>query len=278
MNRLLRSLLFTFLFCLLAAAWAHPLFAGDGDIVLSEIAYNPTCHGTVTTVCAGSTSTETRFEWIEIYNKGSAAVNLNGWQLCDNNGCDTLPNVSVPAGEYWTIGYDATALQTEFNQYSPPYTVNASQSIFLSSPIGGSYGLSNSSDDVYLLNASGSAVDCVSWASSQGTACSSLSSSPGYVPGGDGLDTTLNTALDGQSITNISGVWYKHGPSDAAQQASPYSSNTAAPAGSPTAITLSAFSAAAAPALPTPLPLAAAALFLFLLAGSLLGLRQKLAR
>ncbi|NOZ73418.1 MAG: lamin tail domain-containing protein [Chloroflexi bacterium] len=234
-----RWFLFAILLFLLASIWGHPLFAADSDIVISEVIYNSTCHGTTDdSICAGSSKTETHFEWVEIYNKGVASVNINGWQLCDNNGCDTLPDINIAAGEYWLVAYNGTALQTEFDQYTPAYTVISSYTIFLSSPLGGSYGLSNDSDYVYILNAAGTAVDCVSWASTAGTDCNDLT----YVAGGDGIDTDLDGAQNGQSITNIQGAWYEHGPTDTVEQASPYASNSAA-GGSPNAVILTRMSA-----------------------------------
>lgn len=213
-------------------------YAGDGDIVISELGYNATCLGTDPATCGSTGTTENRFEWVEIYNQGSASVNLNSWQLCDNNGCDSLPDVDIGAGEYWVIAYNETALQTEFNQYSPQFKVDSGKTIQLNSQIGGSYGLANGGDLVYLLNASGTTVDCISWDSPATTECADKT----YIAGANGFDSTLTGSENGQSITNIQGQWYYHGPSDAAQQASPYQSNTAV-GGSPTAITLSTFTA-----------------------------------
>jgi hypothetical protein len=211
--------------------------AADSDVVISEVGYNATCLGTTDNTC-GTSGGETHFEWVEIYNKGTSSVNINSWRLCDNNDCDYLPNKSIGPDEYWIIAYNTTALQTEFNQYSPAYTVDANKTISLSSPLGGSFGLSNSSDYVYLLDASGVTVDCVSWASSSGTFCSTQT----YISGGNGVDTSLNGAKDSQTITNIQGSWYEHGPSDATLQASPYQTNVAV-TGAPTSITLSSFTA-----------------------------------
>lgn len=225
---------------LLAFLVSHPASAGDGDIVISEVAYNATCQGTDDSTC-GSSGGEKRFEWVEIFNKGSAAVNINGWQICDNNDCDPLPDRDIGPGEYWIVAYNISALQTEFNQYSPPFTVDASRTIFLTSPIGGGYGLANRDGDrVYLLNAAGDTVDCISWAPTAGTFCGNRA----YVSGGGGFDSYLNNAKNGQSITNIQGTWYEHGPSDKPQQASPYQPNTAV-GNSPTAVTLTAFTAEA---------------------------------
>ena len=221
---------------ILALSLSTGVSAGDDDIVISEVSYNATCKGTDDTTCGTASPSETHFEWVEICNKDAVSVNINNWKICDNSACDSLPDQDIGPGEYWIIAYNTTALQTEFNQYSPAYTVNVNRTISLNSPLGG--GLANDPEDVvYLLNSSGTTVDCVAWATTAGTTCASRT----YVSGGNGSDTDLNNAKDGQSITNIQGIWYEHGPSDAAQQASPYDPNTNT-AGA-TAITLAAFAA-----------------------------------
>ncbi len=222
---------------LIISAPARPGFAADGDIVISEVVYTPTCLGTTESTCGTSGTTETRFEWVELYNQGAVAVSLNGWQICDNTSCDPLPDAEIGPGEHWIVAYSETALQTEFDQYTPAFTVNSERTLTLNSPIGN--GLANSADQVYLLNADPTplAVDCISWDSSAGTACSALT----YVAGRSGFDTDLDGAQDGQSITNVQGTWYEHGYEDAPLKASPYAINTAV--SGPTAIQLAAFTA-----------------------------------
>jgi hypothetical protein len=235
--------------------------AADNDIVISEVVFNSTCQGTVDTTC-GTGSNEDHFEWVEIYNKGVTAVNLNGWSICDLGGtlgCDTLPNQTVQPGEYWIIAYNTTALQTEFNQYTPVHAVNPARTISLNSPIGG--GLRNSSaEGVYLVNSSAQDVTCVSWGDTN-TLCSPRTTL------GSKTDTAFQTA-NGQSITNIAGTWYRHGPTNGPQQASPYQSNTSTTGA--TSITLSEFTA-----VPNSAPQAAMLLALGLVAfGAILAIRR----
>jgi len=212
--------------------------AADGDIVISEVVYNSICLGTTESTCGTTGSTETRFEWVEIYNQGVSSVIINGWQLCDNNGCDMLPDGEIYPGEYWVIAYNATALQTEFNQYSPAFAVIESKTLAVNHMLGGRYGLSNETDHIYLQNTSNEVVHCVSWGSDPNEgSCSGMD----YVEGGSGFDTDLNDAQDGQSITNVQGAWYKHGYEDGPKKASPYGQNTGV--GGPTAIGLVSFSA-----------------------------------
>ncbi len=212
-------------------------FAADSDIVISEVLFNATCLGTADATC-GTTGVEDRFEWVEIKNKGTSAVSLNGWQICDlggTPGCDALPNQTIQPGEYWIIAYNTTALQTEFNQYSPTKSVDGSRTISLNSNIGGNGLRNTSAEGVYLVNASSQDVTCVSFGAAN-TLCSTRTTL------GSKTDTSFTTG-NGQSITNIEGTWYKHGPSDATQQASPYGRNTNT--SGTTAITLRALTAAA---------------------------------
>ncbi|RLC81637.1 MAG: hypothetical protein DRI61_03615 [Chloroflexi bacterium] len=204
------------------------------NIVISEVMFH----------AVNETNPLNNGEWIEIYNKGSSAVDLTGWQLRDNYLTKTItsdmcPNNScqIPAGECWLIAWNTTYLQAEFDRYTNPLspTVESSRTIFLGGRIGN--GLSNSADMVALLTSDGAAVDCVSWANTTSTVCSSLT----YVSGGDGQDTDLNDEGDGQSITNVQGQWYYH-----RINGSPYNSSNTSTGGSPTLVALSAFCARSA--------------------------------
>jgi len=200
------------------------VLAGDADIVISEVMFDAMYEGS------------NQGEWVEIYNKGETAVDLTGWQIVDNNISRTItatmcPNssCSIRARECWLIATTITNLQTEFYSYTNPLrpTVQTTRTIFLDNKIGD--GLHNTTDTVILKNSSGGNVDCVSWANTTGTVCSSLT----YITGSNGVDTNLENTENGQSIANIGGSWYKH-----VINASPYSCTNTATGGSPTAITI----------------------------------------
>jgi len=244
----------------LLLALAAVALADDADIVISEIMIN------------AMSSTETYGEWIEIYNKGSTSVNITGWQIQDNNATDTITadmcpsgSCEIPAGACWIIGRDQANLQSEFDQYTDfnggSSAVDTNRTIFLNNPIGN--GLNNTADRLILRNNSGTPVDCYSWDGS-GT-CSGLN----YVPGGGGLDGTLEGA-NGQSVTRIGTDWYNHRPN-----ASPYNCTNTAQGGSPTTVTLHTFAAhVSSPALPW--LWAATALVAYTLSlGGLLWLRRR---
>lgn len=76
-----------------------PLPAG-GSVVINEIMYNP------------SSITDTNGEWIELHNPGTAAVNINGWEIADNAGAHTITNngdLIIPPGGYVVLGRNADA-------------------------------------------------------------------------------------------------------------------------------------------------------------------------
>lgn len=242
----------------------------DTDIVISEVLYNSWCGGTDPSVCDTSSTDETRFEWVEIYNKGDFPVNLNGWQICDNRTtptCRNLPNVTIGSHECWVIGYNATATQTELNATGHGDKWNPERYIALNNPIGN--GLTNNitsgtAEAVVLRNASGTAVDCVSWANTTPAVC-----------GSEGVNTTLNNASQATSITNIQGAWYFHGPGaqGAQQQSSPFDCNNVAAGGAPSAVRLITFTGTSPTLLLHPLVLGAFALLILFL-GGLLWARQ----
>jgi len=206
----------------------HAIYAADSDIVISEVMYNSYCEGSSGTdyTCGGGTI-ETQYEWVEIYNKGTASVNINNWSICDSGGCDTIGNYIIGPGEYWIISQVEAGLQAEITNGNYG-SYDASKSVFLGTSIGNN-GLSNTNDAVYLLNASSQATDCIQWGTT--TTCTSLT----YAPGGDGASYS-SAELDGQSITNIQGVWYYHN-SNGNGYASPYGPNIAS-GGSPSATRL----------------------------------------
>ena len=196
------------------------ILAADSDIVISEVMINAT--------------DDTNGEWFEIYNKGAAAEDIDGWSIVDNTFTDTISTNMCPgnscvvgAGDCWLVARSQSGLQSELDHYTNPFspTVQTTRTIFINSAIGG--GLNNTADILILRENSVNqyAVDCVSWGMT--TFCSPLT----YVSGGGGNDQT-NTGSQNQSITNIQGAWHNH-----QSNASPYDCiNTAD--GGPTAVRL----------------------------------------
>lgn len=199
---------------------ALPVLAADADVIIGEVMFNTTSiNGT----------DETSYEWVEIYNKGSAAVDIANWYICDANAtpCDQITTAmcpggscSIPAHTYWLIANNSTDLATELANYGG--TVDTNATIFLGGNVAGN-GLSNSADTLYLAQATDGTqvVDCVSW----GTPAS-LCSAKTYVTDGTGIDTALASEGNGQSITNVQGAWYySKAAAGTANQATPYNAN-----------------------------------------------------
>lgn len=239
---------------------AVPVFAADADLIISEVMHDP--NGTPLA------------EWVEIYNKGAAAIDLNGWQICDKGACDTIATVStiINPGEYFLIGVDVVNLTNELTSYTPADAYNPMLTTFVSNPGDGIGNTLGGTDMVFLVSPSVLVSDCVSWDDPLVTSCSPTpgGSSPragtAYAAGADGADSAPNGSATGpgQSIVNIGGTWFV-APLD---DPSPYGINTA-DAG-PTAVHLNNATANSS------LPLAAVGLFgMFLLAVSGLTLLRR---
>ncbi len=121
-------------------SWSYTLSSGAvfaGAVVINEIMFNP----------SGARVTE---EYIELFNRGSTAVNLTGWRL--NRGVDfTFPNTNLPAGGYLVVAANVGTFRAKY-----PSVANV---------IGSWSGrLSNSGEDIELEDASGNRVDLVQYA------------------------------------------------------------------------------------------------------------------
>lgn len=86
-------------------------------------------------------------DWVELYNNGSSTVNLNGWQLKDDDDTHVFafPNISITAQGYLIICRDLAA----FENLRPGITAIGDLD----------FGLSGDGDCVRLYNASGQTVD-----------------------------------------------------------------------------------------------------------------------
>src|SRR6266542_4103076 len=85
-------------FALLPAA---PLLGNQ--VIINEIMYHP----------SPAVPEDSSQEWIELFNKGTNAVNLTGWQLRRGIGF-TFPNVSVSAGGYLVVAANVTSFHIRY--------------------------------------------------------------------------------------------------------------------------------------------------------------------
>ena len=99
-------------------------------------------------------------EWVEIYNQTNTALDISGWQICDNNSCDTLPSTPlIPALKYAVI----VATSTTVSNLLPSYWYLPSEvtEIDIGEEIGG--GLANGGDRLILKRPDGVVVDEMNW-------------------------------------------------------------------------------------------------------------------
>jgi hypothetical protein len=119
--------------------------ADPGDVLISEVLYD-----------SPGTCDDPNAEWVELYNNSGSSISLNNWQICDNTGCDTLPDYTVDAGEEVVV----VAYQASFTNCG--YSCASGHTIYLENRIGG-YGLNNDGDRVYILDNSSNEIDAMSW-------------------------------------------------------------------------------------------------------------------
>jgi hypothetical protein len=120
-----------------ASPWSYTLNTNAVGVVISEIMYHPSSENVLE-------------EYIELFNKGASAVNLNGWRF--SGGVQfTFPNVSIPAGGYLVVAADTNVFKIKY-----PGVNNV---------IGNWTGfLNNSGEDVDLDDAQGDRADSVTYA------------------------------------------------------------------------------------------------------------------
>jgi len=118
---------------------AGPASAG---VVVNEIMFNPS-------TALGS---DADFEWVEIFNNGSSPVDISGWTMTDldsGSGAVVPAGTTIPANGYMVFARNATAFTAHYGSSIPLIAWTGSW---------GS-GLSNTADEVVLLDASNTVVD-----------------------------------------------------------------------------------------------------------------------
>ncbi len=148
----------------LTALLASPLAgAASVSLVISEVMYNPS-------------GTEPDGEWMEIYNLGGTAITLTGYKIGDEEtsgsgeGMMQFPGGSIAAGGTVVIANKATTFFTAYG-FNPAYELVDTDATVPEMTkylawASGSISLSNTSDELLLLDAGDAQVDAVSWGSS----------------------------------------------------------------------------------------------------------------
>jgi len=106
------------------------------DLIITEINYNGAESGTDST------------EFIEVYNNGASTVNMSGYNFTQGVTFTAGPNTLVPAGDYIVFAVDSSAMVNVYG-YSGAYIFTG--------------GLSNSGEDIVLVDPLGNVVDTVNY-------------------------------------------------------------------------------------------------------------------
>ncbi|MCX5672247.1 MAG: lamin tail domain-containing protein, partial [Planctomycetota bacterium] len=124
------------------------LLLDTGTVLINEIMYHP---GMGEPGYAGYVAEDTRLEYIELYNKGAAAVSLTDWEFTQGVAF-TFPDVTIGAGQYLVVAADPAAFAAKY-----PGVDHAKV-------VGGWTGqLANSGEDVELEDPLGQRMDFVSY-------------------------------------------------------------------------------------------------------------------
>ncbi len=105
------------------------------QVIINEISYNPPESG------------NDSLEYIELYNAGASAVNLDGWHFTTAIE-DTIHGVSIAAGGYYVAAINAAAMQHVFGIFTHQWTIGA---------------LNNTGETIRLLDNTGTLVDSVAY-------------------------------------------------------------------------------------------------------------------
>lgn len=163
--------LFTIVFSLSIASRFFTVAAQANSLLITEVNYH-------------SDSANTTGDWFELYNAGSASINLSGYRLRDQNQLNLFifPNgISVPAGGYLVVCADTL----KFDQY---HTIPNRMGNF-------SFGLGNMSDSIRLFDATNQPILRMGY----------LDSMP-WPKGADGYGRTLEL-LSGATDLNNPASW-----------------------------------------------------------------------
>ena len=132
-----------------------------GPIVINEIMYN-TSLGTPGQ--AGFVADNPHLEWIELYNRSASAVNLKGWQIDKGVSFTFDPSVDrlLGAGSYLVVAANRAAFLAKYTSVSPSVVVGDWIPAGSTDPPK----LSNTGENIELVDAAGSQVDYVSYGDS----------------------------------------------------------------------------------------------------------------
>lgn len=106
-----------------------------------------------------SRGSDTDNEWVELYNPTTAPVDLYGWQVCDDAGCDTITaSTSIPAYGFAIVANSSSTWSVQWPEIASTSAITIAVGTKL-----GSNGLSDAGDRVELRDASSLLVDAMSY-------------------------------------------------------------------------------------------------------------------
>ncbi|MBC7249182.1 MAG: lamin tail domain-containing protein [Anaerolineae bacterium] len=158
------ALLASFVLPVIRLATPMPVAAASSTIVISEVLYD-------------TTGTEPDEEWIEIYNLSASPVDLSDYKVGDEEtqgggeGMYQFPaETTIGAGQVIVIANRATAFYAVYG-FNPNFELvesdtNIPNMVRYTTWASGSIELSNTSDEVLILDGSDNVVDALSWGSS----------------------------------------------------------------------------------------------------------------
>lgn len=126
-----------------------PTLAEAGDIVISEVLYDPLQSGV-----------DAPYEWLELQNTTSYPLTLAGWSLEDNAKQDAIPSLVIPPA-----GLAVVAASPDFYGDFPDYE---GAIVFIEDGELGN-GLSNDGDRLILRDGAGKIIDALSYGADYGT-------------------------------------------------------------------------------------------------------------
>ena len=132
----------------LDVTFTPPSVATD-HLVINEVYY----------AVAPGRGSDTNNEWIELYNPTEVPVDITGWEICDNAGCDTITaSTTIPAHEFAVIANSSSTWLVQWPEISSTSAVTIALGTKL-----GSNGLSDVGDRVELRDADSALVDAMSY-------------------------------------------------------------------------------------------------------------------
>jgi len=163
--------------------------SGLPDVVINEVYYD----------VADDRGTESKNEWVELYNDSDQSVSLKGWKLVDDAGNEKKINadVDLPKGEYAVLSHDNS---TWIN-----YWVIRQDAVKLNGTGGGAW-LNDDGDSLTLYNQLDEEVDFVAWEGVSGWSITAdegqsiARSTAGYDSNNDGVDDQNDWTVLGDEV------------------------------------------------------------------------------